>query len=212
MLIGYHQSMVEREPGDGGEHRVRSIQFGEPLTRGGRRRGQQDEMFSEGDDLPLFSGTPQEIIEHPFEPEDHTWKQAMLPDMPDIDYEHVLELDKERRRGKKGAAGSTISASGTLWRPGDPTEGTVSPTSEKESARQLREALAVYHLDVKTLRRLAAMGAELTEALKAGEAPPEATYLLTRDQRVLGHQGSSFPNWQTRRQCARSRLAMQPYI
>jgi DNA repair protein RadC len=171
--------MVERELGDGSEHRTPPIQFGDPLPRSGRRRGQQGELFSEGDDLPLFSGTPQEIIEHPFEPEDHTWKQAMLPDMPGVDYERVLELDKQRRRGKKGGSGSAISASGTLWRPGDPPEGTVSPISDKESARQLREALAVYHLDVKTLRRLAAMGAELTEVLRAGEAPPEATYLLT---------------------------------
>jgi DNA repair protein RadC len=170
--------MVEREPGDGSEHRTPSIQFGDSLPRSRRRRGQQGEMFSEGDDLPLFSGTPQEIIEHTFEPEDHTWKQAMLPDMPDIDYEHVLELDKHRRRGKKGGTGSVISASGTLWRPGDPPEGTISPTSDTESARQLREALAAYHLDMKKLRRLAAMGAELTEALKAGTAPPEATYLL----------------------------------
>lgn len=95
-IFFYHQSMVEREPEDDSEHRTPSIQFGDSLPRGGRRRGQQGEMFSEGDDLPLFSGTPQEVIEHPFEPEDHTWKQAMFPDMPDIDYEHVLELDKHR--------------------------------------------------------------------------------------------------------------------
>jgi DNA repair protein RadC len=179
VLVDYHQSMGEREPGDGSEHRAPSIQFGDPLPRSGRRRGQQGEMFSEGDDLPLFSGTPQEVIEHRFEPEDHTWKQAMLPDMPDIDYEHVLELDKQRRRGRKGATGSPITTGGTLWRPGDPTEGTVSPTSDKESARQLREALAAYHLDMKKLRQLAAMGTELTEALKVGNAPPEAAYLLS---------------------------------
>ena len=170
--------MVERQPGGGSEHRTPSIQFGDPLPRGGRRRGQQGEMFSDGDDLPLFSGTPQEVVEQPFEPEDHSWKQAMLPDMPDIDYEHVLDLDKQRRRGKKGGTGSPSSASGTLWRPGDPPEGTISPGDNQEPTRQLREALAAYHLDVKTLRRLAAMGAELTEALRNGEAPPEATYLL----------------------------------
>lgn len=170
--------MVERELGDGSEHRTPTIQFGDSLPRSGRRRGQQGEMFSEGDDLPLFSGTPQEVIEHPFEPEDHTWKQAMFPDMPDIDYEHVLEQDKQRRRGKKSATESLISASGTLWRPGDPAEGTVPTPSDKEPARQLREALAAYNIDLRALRRLAAMGAELTEALKTGTAPPEAVYLL----------------------------------
>jgi DNA repair protein RadC len=156
-------------------------QFGEQPPRLNRQfqRNQPSEMFPDGDDLPLFSGVPQEVIERPFVPEEQTWKQAMLPEMPGIDYEHVLELDRQRRRGKKGGTVSTIRASGTLWRPGDPLEGTQSPIDDSASARQLREALAAYHLDMKTLRRLAAMGAELTEALKTGNAPPEAVYLLT---------------------------------
>jgi len=178
MLIDYHKNMVEREPGDGSESRDPSIQFGQPLPRRDRRNGQQGELFTEGDDLPLFSGAPQEVIERPFVPEEQTWKQAMLPEMPDIDYEHVLELDRQRRRRRKGGKGSTLNASGTLWRPGDPPEGTVSPIADGESARQLREALAAYHLDMKKLRQLAAMGAELTEALKTGNAPPEAMQLL----------------------------------
>src|SRR5690349_12330409 len=123
--------MVEREPGDGSGLRAPSIRFGDPLPQRGRSQGMQGEMFSEGDDLPLFSGVPQEVVERPFEPEDHTWKQAMLPDMPDIDYGHVLELDRQKRRGRKGAQGSPISASGTLWRPGDPTEGTLPPIDHK---------------------------------------------------------------------------------
>lgn len=171
--------MVEREPEGNGEHRPQSIQFGDRLPRSGRWREQQGEMFSKGDDLPLFSGTPQEVEEHPFEPEDHIWKQAMLPEMPDIEYDHVFALDKQRRRGRKGAMKSLGSASGTLWRPGDPPEGTLLPGDNEESARQLREALAAYHLDMKKLRGLAAMGTELTEMIKTGEAPPEATYLLS---------------------------------
>jgi DNA repair protein RadC len=99
--------------------------------------------------------------------------------MPGIDYERVLELDKQRRRGEKVGKESTISASGTLWRQGDPTEGATTPINDAEAARQLREALAVYHLDRRKLRRLAAMGAELTEAIKTGNAPPEVVYLLT---------------------------------
>ena len=114
--------MVEREPGDGSGPRAPSIRFGDPLPQRGRSQGMQGEMFSEGDDLPLFSGTPQEVIEHPYVPEEQTWKQAMLPDMPGIDYDHVLEMDRQKRRGKKGGEGGIISASGTLWRPGDPLE------------------------------------------------------------------------------------------
>ena len=55
-------------------------------------------MFPDGENLPLFSGTPIPVIERPFEPEDASMKQAMLPGMPGIDYDRVLELDKARRR------------------------------------------------------------------------------------------------------------------
>jgi hypothetical protein len=55
-------------------------------------------MFPEGDDLPLFSGTPVAATEKPFEPEDHSMKQAMLPEMPGIDYDRVLQKDKARHR------------------------------------------------------------------------------------------------------------------
>ena len=55
-------------------------------------------MFPDGDDLPLFSGTPVVATEKPFEPEDHSMKQAMLPDMPGVDYDRVLQKDKAKRR------------------------------------------------------------------------------------------------------------------
>src|SRR5258708_4677568 len=63
-----------------------------------RKSAQTEDMFPEGDDLPLFSGTPVAATEKPFEPEDHSMKQAMLPEMPGIDYDRVLQKDKARRR------------------------------------------------------------------------------------------------------------------
>src|SRR5947207_324970 len=55
-------------------------------------------MFPDGADLPLFSGTPIPATERPFVLEDHRMKQAMLPGMPSVDYEHVLERDRALRR------------------------------------------------------------------------------------------------------------------
>ncbi len=55
-------------------------------------------LFPDGADLPLFSGTPQQVRDQPFVPEDHTYKQALLPDMPAIDYERIRTKDRERQR------------------------------------------------------------------------------------------------------------------
>ncbi len=79
-----------------GERLIFGIDTPESLQR--RRTVHPESMFPEGDDLPLFSGTPIVATEKPFEPEDHSMKQAMLPDMPGIDYERVLQKDKARYR------------------------------------------------------------------------------------------------------------------
>src|SRR3954471_1350190 len=55
-------------------------------------------MFTDGTELPLFSGTPIPATERPFVPEDHSMKQLMLPDIPPVDYDHVLEKDRALRR------------------------------------------------------------------------------------------------------------------
>src|SRR4051812_43286946 len=60
-------------------------------------------MFPDGTDLPLFSGTPIPAIEHRYVPEDHSMKQAMLPGMPSVDYDHVLEKDRALRRRRTPA-------------------------------------------------------------------------------------------------------------
>src|SRR5262245_60604504 len=77
-----------------------------PELRRQNRTDQPAPMFSDGEDLPLFSGTPIPAVERPFVPEDHSMKQAMLPDMPAIDYDHVLEKDRALRRRKR----STMTA------------------------------------------------------------------------------------------------------
>jgi DNA repair protein RadC len=156
-------------------------------------------MFAGGEDLPLFSGTPIPVIERPFMPEDHSMKQQMLPGMPPIDYEHVLENDRElRRRHKKPAllpAGDIFVAT-----PASTPEPTVapepiqqpeatpptlvkrerrrSPGLKSEELHPLREVLAPY-LDFPTLRRLAAQGEDLAQAyIGTGEMPPEVHAVL----------------------------------
>ena len=83
-----------------GEHRPPThppVEFGQPL----RKRQYQRKIFPDGDDLPLLSGTPQAVIDRPYIPEDHSFKQERLPGMPPIDYDHILEKDKELRRRRR---------------------------------------------------------------------------------------------------------------
>ncbi|MDQ3704968.1 MAG: hypothetical protein M3437_07065 [Chloroflexota bacterium] len=58
-------------------------------------------LFPEGDDLPLFSGTPQQVLDQPFVPEDHIFKQQVFPGMPGLDYDHIREKDREQQRQKR---------------------------------------------------------------------------------------------------------------
>ncbi len=55
-------------------------------------------LFPDGADLPLFSGTPQQVHDQPFVPAGHTYKQALLPEMPAIDYERIRQKDQARTR------------------------------------------------------------------------------------------------------------------
>ena len=66
--------------------------------------GQPAAMFPDGEDLPLFSGTPVPAIERPFVPDDHSLKQGMLPGMPQVDYEYVLARDRASRRRRSPVA------------------------------------------------------------------------------------------------------------
>jgi DNA repair protein RadC len=162
-------------------------------------------MFPDGVDLPLFSGTPIPVVEHPFVPEDHSFKQTMLPEMPPVDYAAVLANDRElRRRGQKRAivptsgdifntapltlpqeavpdeAASRISRLEyvPLLPPPTPTVPLRDETEHLETLHPLREALAPY-VDFSTLRRLAAEGGELAQSyIGTGEIPAEVQALL----------------------------------
>ncbi len=72
-------------------------EFGQPF----KQQQRQSLLFPEGDDLPLISGTPQEVIDRPYIPEDHSFKQGLLPGMPPIDYDHILEKDKALRARRR---------------------------------------------------------------------------------------------------------------
>jgi len=165
-------------------------QFGEPLPQ--HRAGQPHAvapMFPDGQDLPLFSGTPVPVVEKPFVPEDHSMKQAMLPDMPGIDYDQVLARDKklQRRRpvplpaaGEIFIAASLISGK-TSEPPSKPADPPLDQPRKQQvtEAHHLREAIAPY-LSLPKLRHLAALGETLTQAFTGeGEIPPEVQALLT---------------------------------
>src|SRR6266511_3955211 len=157
-------------------------------------------MFPDGEELPLFSGTPIPATERPFVPEDHSWKQGMLPGMPAVDYAHVLERDRALRRRRQAVVlppsddiftAATPLGSGPSEPVSEPVEhqeeepslpvatpDQSSPRSRTEKLHPLREALAPY-LDFPTLRRLAAAGEDLTQAyIGTGEMPPEVRAVL----------------------------------
>jgi len=60
------------------------------------------------------------VIERSFVPEDHSFKQTMLPGMPKLDYEHIRELDRLKRRRTRTAG--PVAEAGTLWRSEDRAE------------------------------------------------------------------------------------------
>src|SRR6266498_303415 len=133
-------------------------------------------MFPDGEDLPLFSGTPIPAIVRPFVPEDLSFKQGMLPGMPAVDYAHVLEHDRALRRRRTAVvlppSDDIFTAAATMGSsPSEPASEPVeqrgeiaalpvvtpdqsSPRNRTEKLHPLREALAPY-LDFPTLRRLA---------------------------------------------------------
>ncbi len=161
---------------------------------------QPTSMFSDGVDLPLFSGTPIPATEHPFVPEDHSLKQVLLPGMPPVDYDHVLAKDRALRRRHTPTAlpasddifaatvtTTSVAAPAMIKFSGQPKEEPLPAASSErrrsvrnqaEKLHPLREALAPY-LDFPTLRRLAAHGEDLTQAyIGTGEMPPEIQALL----------------------------------
>jgi DNA repair protein RadC len=171
-----------------------------PLRSRHSKTGQPTPMFTDGTELPLFSGTPIPAIERPFVPQDHSMKQLMLPDIPPVDYDHVLEKDRALRRRTPTAlplaADIFTTPVSTTSEPAEqegesarqPEVRAVPPAVIKEPRRAarekieklhpLREALAPY-LDFSALRRLAAQGEDLTQAyIGTGEMPPEIHAVL----------------------------------
>lgn len=161
-----------------------SPMFGEgmPQTGAEARRVRPQTMFPDGGDLPLFSGTPILAVEQPFIPQDHSMKQATLPDMPAIDYDHVLKKDQQLRRRHQQQP--DLPPSGDIFQsvpideklpmtavPDIPSEQpaeqhgrrrTRAPT--EKDARRLREALGPY-INFQHLRDLAAQGIDMRQAL-----------------------------------------------
>lgn len=183
--------MVERDP------RAAPPAFGEPLA-GRRQRIQPESMFPTGDDLPLFSGTPQNISIKPYIPEDKSWKQQMIPGTPDIDYDHVLQRDRQLTRRRHGSVQPT-EAHGTIWQYAEETEGPVKPKEDEQekgnpraapvaSTDRLGDILNEYQLSPQELRRLVALGTGLQELLRAGTAPDEVLHLITLLSTILAPQ------------------------
>ena len=53
---------MARIEGEGQSAKKPTIEFGQPL----QKQPEQGTLFPQGDDLPLFSGTPQQAIDQPF--------------------------------------------------------------------------------------------------------------------------------------------------
>jgi len=104
-------------------------------------------MFPDGTDLPLFSGTPIPAIEHRYLPEDHSMKQEMLPGMPSVDYDHVLEKDRALRRRRTPAVlpsnDDIFTAAAT--RSSAPTTAAVEAVGQQEEAASLPAATQERH-------------------------------------------------------------------
>jgi DNA repair protein RadC len=150
--------------------------FGEKVPQRGRgnRDSRPADLFPGGDDLPLFSGTPIPAVEQPYAPEDHSLKQAALPGMPPIDYDRIRQTDRARKRKRPSAplpdAAILFADSGDTQQE-DPT--TITGADEREQEQHpLREALTPY-IDLVSLRRLAALGEDLRQAIQIQAEPPE---------------------------------------
>lgn len=172
--------------------------FGEaiPKTKRAANQTQPQSMFPDGSDLPLFSGTPIPAIEQRFIPQDHSMKQVMLPGMPAIDYDHVLENDKQLRRRHQRQPGIPPSADIFQSAPAEPQPDVIpsvdltpepvreppgkrkAPLPTEKDAQRLRKALAPY-VNFRDIREFAARGIEVREALYAnGGVVPELQPIL----------------------------------
>ena len=131
-------------------------------------------MFPDGDDLPLFSGTPQEVTARPYEPEALIFKQQMLPEMPDVDWNAVLEADR-RLRGKRRQGSATIEEpEGTIWE----TVEHATPASDTQRAEELLATFHRYQLDMEKLHQLLDEGSNLNAVLRSGATPEDVQHLL----------------------------------
>lgn len=186
--------MTEREPTADPEQQGSVPRFGEPGAIEGHHPGrlQALTMFPDGEDLPIFSGTPIPVIEKLFVPQDHSMKQAMLPGTPGIDYDAVLAKDKERQRRRR--SGVPMPPAGDIFTTVPPTitergdDVSQAPPARKrergskqppEEGHLLREALAPY-ISLPQLRQLAASHEDLAQAFigSSEEIPSDVQALL----------------------------------
>ena len=102
-------------------------------------------MFPDGTDLPRFSGTPIPAIERRYVPEDHRMKQAMVPGMPSVDYDHVLEKDRalRRRRASVVLPSSDDIFTSAATRSSAPTTAAIEAIGQQEETKSLPAAQKV---------------------------------------------------------------------
>jgi hypothetical protein len=90
--VFYARAVTE---GEGQLHK--KPEFGQPLTTSTKSAG----FFTDGSDLPLFSGTPIPVKDTPFQPAAQEYIQTTIPDMPPIDYDNVRENDRALRHRRR---------------------------------------------------------------------------------------------------------------
>jgi hypothetical protein len=179
------------------EKSAQPLVFGIPLSR-----SRQGELYPDGADLPLFSGTPQAVIDTPFIPQDQSYKQAMLPGMPSIDFDAVRTRDKALQHTKKRRhqqdsdlfslpPASLLEAQVEQNAPAPlPQAASVKDNvprkrqrrnvvgdEAEENAHHLRSALAPY-ISLNKLRRLVSEVDNLQKALLIPDPPEEVDALL----------------------------------
>lgn len=154
---------------------AQKLQFGTaPPVRGRRVRLEQSQIIPEVEDLPLFSGTPQEMILSTHQPDASMYMQRMLPGMQEINWDTVLEADRRLRAKRTRGTIRVEEQRGSIWK--GPNSSIA--LNDTERAEELRAIFQRYQLDIPRLRQLVAKGRNIHEALRSANVPEELQYLL----------------------------------
>jgi DNA repair protein RadC len=162
--------MSEREkPQSGGE----KPEFGKPITSQKRTRKRSKKDIPE--DRSLSGPDPSQVVAQELhQPALETYTQHLLPGMLEVDWEAVLEADRQVRSREYDGSTPIEDQDGVIWE----APQAQSPAERLARADELRALFERHHIDIDALRSLVATGGELNRALKSGEVSVEIRHLL----------------------------------